>query len=252
MDLTMCGLLVDRAERLARLYATHSDWTDVEQTWFTERQSGRSTRDSARKVFRVLTERYQHASSALPSITILPDIFDACDTRKEKAQILYLYLLNDDPLVRYTIHDYVRQFDARGTETLEFDSPTVLETIQSLRYADGGEVDYAESTLERWCEGFRSVLREIGVLESQQTFQGTVPTVGRAPLLTAASYSWERQGEGWLTQPVGWLYLFQPEQMWEQLAKRVGEEPDWQFSEVRGEVRLRPEGKTYAWADDGA
>lgn len=47
MDLTMCGLLVSRAEELARLYASHTDWTAVEETWFAERQSGRSTKARA-------------------------------------------------------------------------------------------------------------------------------------------------------------------------------------------------------------
>jgi len=31
MDLTMCGLLVERAEELARLYAEHGNWNDVKE-----------------------------------------------------------------------------------------------------------------------------------------------------------------------------------------------------------------------------
>jgi len=31
MDLTMCGLLVERAEELARLYAEHGNWNDVKR-----------------------------------------------------------------------------------------------------------------------------------------------------------------------------------------------------------------------------
>jgi len=35
MDLTMCGLLVERAEELARLYAEHGNWNDVKERWST-------------------------------------------------------------------------------------------------------------------------------------------------------------------------------------------------------------------------
>jgi len=34
MDLTMCGLLVERAEQLANLYAEKGNWNDVKEVWF--------------------------------------------------------------------------------------------------------------------------------------------------------------------------------------------------------------------------
>jgi len=49
MDLTMCGLLVERAEELARLYAEHGNWNDVKERWFDERLSNRSTRAAPRR-----------------------------------------------------------------------------------------------------------------------------------------------------------------------------------------------------------
>jgi len=59
MDLTMCGLLVERAEELARLYAEHGNWNDVKERWFDERLSNRSTRGSSQKIYRVLTSRFK-------------------------------------------------------------------------------------------------------------------------------------------------------------------------------------------------
>jgi len=66
MDLTMCGLLVERAEELARLYAEHGNWNDVKERWFDERLSNRSTRGSSQKIYRVLTSRFKNAPTDLP------------------------------------------------------------------------------------------------------------------------------------------------------------------------------------------
>jgi len=65
MDLTMCGLLVERAEELARLYAEHGNWNDVKERWFDERLSNRSTRGSSQKIYRVLTSRFKNAPTDL-------------------------------------------------------------------------------------------------------------------------------------------------------------------------------------------
>src|SRR6056297_3380311 len=89
MDLTMCGLLVERAEQLANLYAEKGNWNDVKEVWFDERLSNRSTRDSSQKIYRVLTSRFKNAPTALPNPSVLPQVFDQCDTSRDKAQILY-------------------------------------------------------------------------------------------------------------------------------------------------------------------
>jgi len=96
MDLTMCGLFVERAEELARLYAEHGNWNDVKERWFDERLSNRSTRGSSQKIYRVLTSRFKNAPTDLPNPSVLPTIFDECQTTRDKAQILYLYLVADD------------------------------------------------------------------------------------------------------------------------------------------------------------
>lgn len=51
MALTMCGLLVEKAEQLSQLYAQHRDWTVVEEKWESERYDERSTRDSSKKIY---------------------------------------------------------------------------------------------------------------------------------------------------------------------------------------------------------
>lgn len=85
MDLTMCGLLVERAEELARLYREHGNWNEVEEVWFEERLSNRSTRGSSRKIYRVLTSRFKNAPSGLPNPRDLPAVFNKCETIQNKA-----------------------------------------------------------------------------------------------------------------------------------------------------------------------
>lgn len=251
MNLTMCGLLVERAEELARLYAEHRNWNDVKEIWFDERLSNRSTRDSSQKIYRVLTSRFKDASTALPNPSILPAILDECRTNRDKAQILYLYVVSDDPLVRYVIHEYVARITEGRPEPLDFSNGTLVDILTQLEYADGDSFDYAESTTKRWCEGFRSVLREIGVLDGQQSVVGASPSIGDIPLLVAMDYAYESDDEEWLTAPRGLLYLFQPENRWEELFDRAVSTGAWEYIQLHGDLDVRPSDKPYSWAQDG-
>ncbi|WP_226042481.1 DUF1819 family protein [Natrinema sp. DC36] len=249
MALTRCGLLVERAEMLARLYARHRDWTVVEEQWLEERFDERSTRGSSKGIYRALSSRFKTAGSELPSIVQLPTVFDRCETKRDKAQVLYFYLVEDDPLVKYIVHRYANRLQESGVDGLDFEQDTVERLLNEFHYDDGSEFDYAESTTRRWGEGLRSVMREIGVLDTQQALQGQIPNIGTTPLLVASGYSWEAHGDDWLSQPTGWLYLFQPEQYWDSLAERVSDHPNWEASGIHGEVRLHPVDDTYDWAE---
>jgi hypothetical protein len=251
MDLTMCGLLVERAEELAHLYATHGNWNDVKEVWFDERLSNRSTRGSSQKIYRVLTSRFKNAPTALPNPSALPSVFDDCRTSQDKAQILYLYLVSDDSLVRYVVHEYVGRLSNGVTEPLDFSNDTLSQILAQLEYSDGTEFDYADSTTERWCEGFRSVMREIGVLEGQQSTVGEPPSVGDVPLLVSMDYSFGVDDEEWVTAPRGLLYLFQPESRWEELFDRAASTDAWEYLELHGELDLRPTDEPYSWVQDG-
>lgn len=249
MALTRCGLLVEKAETLAELYARHRDWTVVEDKWLNERFDERSTRASSQTIYRALSSRFKTAGSSLPAIARLPSVFEQCETSRDKAQVLYFYLIEDDPLVKYAIHQYVQRLQNCGAKGLDFEQETVERILDEFHYDDGSEYDYAESTTRRWGEGLRSVMRDIDVLETQQALQGQIPNVGMIPLLVASGYSWETYGDDWLSQPTGWLYLFQSEQYWDSLAERLNEHPGWEGSGIHGELRLRPVDETYGWAE---
>lgn len=249
MDLTRCGLLVERAEKIAQLYARYRDWTIVEGRWLDERFDERSTRESSQGIYRVLSSRFKTVSRDLPSIIRLPDIFDQCANTRDKAQVLYFYLLEEDPLMKYMVHRYAQRLQQSGADGLDFDQETVECLLNEFQYKDGHEFDYAPSTTRRWGEGLRSVMREIGVLETQQSLSGQIPNIGTVPLLVASGYSWEKEGKDWLSRPLGWLYLFQPEPYWDSLAERVNEHPNWEASGIHGKLRLQPVDETYDWAE---
>jgi hypothetical protein len=245
VDLTMCGLLVERTEELVALYQDHGNWNDVEQVWFDERRSNRSTRGSSRKLFRVLSGRLKNAPAELPNQRALPEIFDQCDTERDKAQVLYYYLVADDALVRYVVHEYaVRQ--ARGrSDALDLSDDTLTGILSRLEFADGSSFEYAESTTRRWCEGLRSVMREVGVLESQQTTVGQPPSIGDTPLLVAIGYSYEDGGDEWVATPTGLSYLLQPEERWQELFDRAARTRGWEYVELHSDLQLRPTNGVY-------
>ena len=249
MDLTRCGLLIEKAELLAQLYARHRDWTVVEEKWLEERFDERSTRGSSKGIYRVLSSRFKTAGSSLPSIVRLPSIFEQCETARDKAQVLYFYLIEDDPLVKYTVHRYVDRFQDTGVDGLDFEQETIENILNDFHYDDGASFDYAESTTRRWGEGLRSIMRNIDVLDTRQALDGQIPNIGTIPLLVASGYSSETQGDDWLSQPTGWLYLFQPEQYWDSLAERVSDDSNWEASGIHGELRLQPVDDTYGWAE---
>jgi hypothetical protein len=246
MDLTMCGLLPDRAEEIARLYREHGNWNQVKEIWFEERRANRSTKGSSQKIYRVLSSRFKNAPATLPNPSDLPAVLDTCSSSQDKAQVLYLYLVADDALVRYAVHEYARRLAGDYPEPLDFSNETLTSVLNQFEYTDETSFDYADSTTERWCEGFRSVMREIGVLENQQTVVGDPPSLGDTPLLVAMGYSYEEGEEEWVESPTGLQYLFQPSARWEELYNRVAETEAWEFVELHGSLQLRPADEPYS------
>lgn len=251
MDLTMCGLLPDRAEEIARLYREHGNWNQVKEIWFEERRANRSTKGSSQKIYRVLSSRFKNAPATLPNPSDLPAVLDTCSSSRDKAQVLYLYLVADDALVRYAVHEYARRLAEDFPEPLDFSNETLTSVLNQFEYTDETPFDYADSTTERWCEGLRSVMREIGVLENQQTVVGDPPSLGETPLLVAMGYSYEEGDEEWFESPTGLQYLFQPNARWEELYNRAAETEAWEFVELHGSLQLRPTDEPYSSITSG-
>lgn len=251
MDLTMCGLLPSRAEEIAQLYRKHGTWAQVKEVWFEERRANRSTKGSSQKIYRILSSRFKNAPATLPNPHDLPDVLEACTSSRDKAQVLTLYLIADDALVRYAVHEYARRLASDYSEPLDFSNETLTTILNQFEYADGTSFDYADSTTERWCEGFRSVMRESGVLADQQTVVGHPPSLGETPLLVAMGYSYQEGNDEWIESPTGLQYLFQPSARWEEAFNRAAETEAWEFIELHGSLQLRPTDEPYSWITTG-
>lgn len=251
MTLTQCGLLPGRTEELAQLYRNQGNWNDVKDRWFEERVSTRSTKNSSQNIFRVLSSRLKTSSTNLPRPDTLPTVLNNCVMERDKAQSVYFYLVLDDPLFRYTVHEYISRLLNGHPNPLDFSDAVLTNILFRLEFTDESKFDYADSTTQRWCEGFRSVMREIGVLEDKQATSGSPPPVGEIPLLVSVGYSYEAGGTDWANGPTGLLYLFQPERRWDELFDRVASTDAWEFVELHGDVHLRPTGETYGWTETG-
>lgn len=249
MDLNRCGLVVEQASEVATLYRQSGNWNEVKEQWFEHRHATRSTSDGAQDMYRVLSERFKEASTSLPNPTQVPSILEACETHRDKAQILYFYLATTDALVQYLVHEYGRRLLQEGVKSLDFSDEVIIDLLNDLVYDDGTTYDYAESTTERWCQGFRSVMREIGVLEGPTDVVGSPPSLGDIPLLVALGFSYDHGDAEWYRSPRGLLYLFQPENRWEELYDRVATMDAWEYIELHDGLRLQPVEEPYGWVN---
>ncbi|WP_168210677.1 BrxA family protein [Persicimonas caeni] len=245
-DLTGAGLLVDRVELIARLYKEHQSWAEVREIWHSQRISERGSRGSAQKIFRILRRRLQTGASHLPSVPQLAEILDACRGERAKAQLVYLYLVEADSLVKYVLHEILRDSKPDANQW-DLSSDRLMRILDEFRDADGEPLRYATSTRKRLVEGIRSVLHEIGVRKRPYDDEGVVPTLDREVLLVAAGYSWSKEGDRWQSSPVGLLYLFQPVHHLDTLFDRVNADPTWSTRNFQNQVMLHPEDDPFSF-----
>jgi len=239
MALTKSGLLVSRAECLVDLYRNLLDWEAVREEWHEKRLGGRGSRESSQGIFKLLRNRLQAHGRSLPSPDALAPILYSCRNPQEKAQVLFLYAIEEDKLLKYAINELLRRSKI-VTLGYRLDIGTLSSILDDFRYKDGGSLDYSGSTLKRWTQGLRSVLLEIGVRKAPYSDEGNPPTLERIPLLIGAGYSWAKEGRMWQERPVGWAYLFQSYPFWPPLTRRLYDEPTWVMRSVGPRQVLEP------------
>ena len=238
-SLTEAGLLPGRTQKVVRLYAELLSWAKAREQWHAERMHERGSRSSAQKIFRIIKRRLQAGEGQLPAVTDLNHLLQSCGTEQARNQVLYLYLINEDNLFRYVVHEVLGTDDADRTNW-NLSKHLILDILNRFEYDDGSPLTYADSTRSRWVQGFLSVLRDIGVVEGKYDEYGTPPTIDAEPLHTAALYSWRTVGDDWLQHPVGLRYLFQPRAMIDRLVQRLGNTEHWQVYNQQGTTLLTP------------
>lgn len=239
MALTTAGLLPKQTHELVRLYAEDLSWEAAGERWHAERRGGRGSRESAQKILNLIRERLNRAGGSLPTLKQLAEILETEPSATARAQVLYLYLVAADGLVRFTLHEILRD-QGLDRSSWEFSRDRIRSYLDSFRYRDESPLEYADSTLDRWARGFRSVLRDVGVREGKYVDQGGTPSLSDLVLAVASGYSWHQVDDRWEQLPLGWMYLFQPEPDWPSLRERLRDRPGWTETRTPRGSYLRP------------
>lgn len=247
-SLTEAGLLVDHTEAIAQLYAEHLSWKATKKAWHEGRVSGRGSRHSAQKIFRIIRDRLQVETSSLASVPALANLLKHCFNETSKAQTLYLYLLVEDNLLRSVVHELLND---QGIDQARWDlsSETLTKYIKSLSYKNGKAIKYADSTTHRWIQGLRSVFRDIGVLANARDQEGKAPILDDIPLHCSAVYDWQKQGKSWAKSPTTWAYLLQSPIHWDTLRSRLLDTNRWETHRFQNVIALKPkkEDRPFQW-----
>lgn len=240
IGLVAASLDLDQTREIAELYNDSGDWNTTSERWLDERRAERVTIEGSRRSFNAIKPRLQEAGGGLPPLRYLPDILDQCRNQRDQHQVIYCYLVAEDAVFQYVLHEYLVQGDDRGASNLDFSDSQIIGMLEEFQHIGGEPLDWAESTKDRWASNFRGVLRSIGVIDSRQGTTGEVPNIGDVPLEIAAYWSWHEDGDEWLTDPLGWRYLFQPEPFWEPQTQRLTKSTRWTSHQAHGRRWYEP------------
>jgi len=246
IGLVAASLDLEQTRKIAELYNECGDWTTASEQWLERRQAERLTVEGSRRSFNAIKPRLQEAGGGLPPLKHLPDILDACRKERDQLQVLYCYLVAEDSVVQYVLHEYLRELEKRSMGDLDFSNDQLVELLNAFQHTDGEPLDFAASTKDRWATNFRSALRSIGVIQSRQGTTGDVPNVGDIPLEIAAYWSWKSLDDEWLMNPAGWRYLFQPQAFWSPQSERLAKSTRWTTHEAHGRLWYEPVDDFYA------
>ena len=246
IGLVAASLDLDQTREIAELYNDSGDWNTTSERWLDERRAERVTIEGSRRSFNAIKPRLQEAGGGLPPLRYLPDILDQCRNQRDQHQVIYCYLVAEDAVFQYVLHEYLVQGDDRGASNLDFSDSQIIAMLEEFQHIGGEPLDWAESTKDRWASNFRGVLRSIGVIDSRQGTTGEVPNIGDVPLEVAAYWSWHEDGDEWLTDPLGWRYLFQPEPFWEPQTQRLTKSTRWTSHQAHGRRWYEPIDNFYA------
>jgi len=246
IGLVAASLDLEQTRAIVELYNECGDWTTTNKQWLERREAGRLTIEGSRRAYNAIKPRLQEGGGGLPPLNHLPDILGACRKERDQLQVLFCYLVAEDAVVRYVLHEYLQQLQRRSVSALDFSNEQIIEFLDEFRHTDGSQLDFSESTKDRWGTNFRGTLRSVGVIQSKQGTDGDVPSIGDVPLEVAAYWSWQQLDDEWLMNPLGWRYLFQPESFWSPQSNRLAESTRWSTHESHGRLWYEPVDDFYA------
>lgn len=245
IGLVAASLDLDQTREIAELYNDSEDWNTTSERWLDERHAERVTIEGSRRSFNAIKPRLQQAGGGLPPLRYLPAILDQCRNQRDQHQVIYCYLVAEDPIFRYVLHAYLSD-GGDVIDRLDFGDAQIIQLLEDFTHSSGEPLEWAESTKDRWASSFRGVLRSIGVIDSHQGTSGDVPNVGDVPLEVAAYWSYYEAGDEWLKHPIGWQYLFQPASFWDPQTQRLTKSTRWSAHQAHGRRWYEPIADFYA------
>jgi len=239
LNLKEAGMMINKTEIICEIFSDQKNWSATKQLWHEEKLGGCGTRDSNQRLFQIIRDRLQNKESILPTVKELNKVFRDCFNKRTKAQIIFLFIVETDILVKYMIHKlYEKQDKNPGNWNLS--KKELLNTIIRIELSNGKRIKYAESSLKKWVSSFRGLMWEIGFLNSPNGNTGSPPVIGDKALEVIAYYSWNKMGPEWTDFPIGFYYLLQAQSNWEVLWKRIKYYDAWQEKNLQGKLNIEP------------
>jgi hypothetical protein len=208
--LTEAGLAVEDTVALCREYARTADWEGVRNLALRENLLGKGSQARTLKLLRAVQRRVMEARPPLAHPLPLARFLAAGCSDAAKAQLLFVLAASEDAALA---EGYQRVIVPALTGASRR-APATKELIEFLdRQAETRPevAAWGAPTRRRWAEGFRLVLREVGLLTGKPGQEALNPLVPREEALCFLCHAVAEAGiSGWpilRQQPLRYLLL---------------------------------------------
>jgi hypothetical protein len=196
--LTETGLAVEDSLALCEAYLTTRDWSDVRARALSENLLGKGSQSRISKLLRAVERRVLHAPAPLDCPLSTARFLAARIPGAAKSQLLFVLALQDD----VALADAFQVLVLAGNAGIV---PRVLTHDEILRFLDDAArvrpevLRWTGQTRARWAQGFRLVLRELGMASGSSGNQVTLrPLIVRDETIAFLCHAVaDRGSSGW-------------------------------------------------------
>ena len=161
--LVHCGLVMSETEQLLHYYVdSGEDWSRVRESVLSRNLLGKQSKNRARHIFEVVQHRYKEAPEWLPPTAFVSKFYNASISERAKKQIGLTYVAADDPLLRKMLFTFRNDFQK---EALAPRDTVIIQEMHKVLDRENVDLDWSPSMEQRWAQGFRSILRQVGIIE---------------------------------------------------------------------------------------